>query len=232
MKRGLTAFLAVALALVLTASATAGTVIGVNFCDGWDKPQLEGKTADGFDNWTDSWPLEDWGDASSGSDLVLHGSNDLVTVSWAASNTWAGGLEDTSEQQLYRVYLDDGGDGPRITFDGLGDWLAAIGAPGYTVRIYHSSDNASGFTPTSLYDADDDSLLATVQAALTWDTDGGLRGYVDSGVLSADSLLVAAGARDDSVRGAIAAVKITAVPEPMTMALLGLGSLALRRKRK
>jgi len=220
---------AMVLALLVISSGLVGaaTVIGVNFCDAWDKPHMEGKTADGFDNWTDSWPLWNWDNPSSGS-VVVRGSNDLVTCTWSSNNTWAGGLEDTSEQQLYRVYLDDTGNGALVTISGLGNWLASIGAAGYTVRIYHSTDNGSGFVGVDLTDGT--SILETVQETNHWTTDGGVRAFVDSGVLSASTLVLDPLPRDGANRATIAAFKITAIPEPATLLLLAAGGLVIRRK--
>ncbi len=229
MKKIIAATFVAAAFLILTAElVTAGTVIGVNFCDAWDKPHMEGKTADGFSNWTDSWPLWNWDDAKEGTGLVILGSSDFVTCDWSSANTWAAGSEDASEQQLYRVYLDDGGNGARVSFSGLSAWLASEGATGYTVRVYHSTDNASGFAPVNVWEGD--ALLTTVQSDNLWTTDGGYRAYVDTGLLEADSIIVGMN-RIGDVRGTIAAIKITAIPEPATLVLLGLGGLVLRRKR-
>jgi hypothetical protein len=53
---------------------------------------------------------------------------------------------------------------------------------------------------------------------------------VDSGALSASTLVIDPLARDSANRATIAAFKITAIPEPATMMLLALGGLVLRRK--
>lgn len=232
MKKIIAATFVAAVFLILTAElVTAGTVIGVNFCDGWPTPLLAGETCDGLSNWTDSCPQEDNPGAianNNGTGLVILGSNGLVTCDWSSANTWAAGSEGTSEQQLYRVYLDDGGNGARVSFTGLNAWLASEGATGYIVRIYHSTDNATGFAPVNVWEGE--TLLTTVQAENIWTTDGGYRAFVDTGLLGADSIIVGMNRVGDD-RGTIAGIKITAIPEPATMVLLGLGGLVLRRKR-
>lgn len=140
--------LAAGVSLSWLSSATANPTIGLNITDGWATPTLAGETADGFSNWTDSRAADDWTDPSTGS-ITLAGSS--VGVQWRSANTWAGGKEDTSEQQLYRVYLDDGdggnslvvgdGIGASITISGLGAWLASHSATSYQVRCYSSTDN-------------------------------------------------------------------------------------------
>ena len=77
---------------------------------------------------------------------------------------------------------------------------------------------------------DGTSILETVQETNHWTTDGGLRAFVDSGALSASTLVIDPLARDSANRATIAAFKITAIPEPATMVLLALGGLVLRRK--
>lgn len=145
---------------LLAAGAQAATVIGLNITDGWSTPMLAGETADGSSNWTDS--MGDMGGGGTNPQLgtiTLAGSS--VTVTWNSSNTWAAGNEGTSEQQLYRVYLDDGdggsslvngdGIGVSVTISGLGAWLTAEGKASYQVRLYTSTDwdNAS-FQPASI----------------------------------------------------------------------------------
>lgn len=138
---------AVCLTVLSFAAGTNAQTIGLNITDGWPTPMLAGETADGFSNWTDSRGANDWTDPSFGT-ITLAGSS--VTATWNAANTWAGGREDTSEQQLYRVYLDDGdggnslvagdGIGASVTISGLGGWLAANGGLSYRIRAYSSTD--------------------------------------------------------------------------------------------
>lgn len=137
------------LTLVLVSAATASGTIGLNITDGWPTPMLAGKTADGFSNWTDS--MANYGGGGPNPQLgsiTLAGS--AVTAQWYSANTWAGGKEDTSEQQLYRVYLDDGdggsslvatdGIGVSVTISGLSAWMAANGGTSYQIRCYASTD--------------------------------------------------------------------------------------------
>jgi hypothetical protein len=139
----------------LAAGLQAGVVtIGLNFTDGWPTPMLQGETSDGFSNWTDSMGNYNGGGPNPqvGS-ITLLGSS--VTAKWNAANTWAAGLENTSGQQLYRVYLDDGdggsslvsgdGIGVSVTISGLNAWMAANGDDRYGIRCYSSTDtdNAS-----------------------------------------------------------------------------------------
>lgn len=139
--------IALASLALLTAGAQAASVIGLNITDGWGTPMLGGETADGSSNWTDSRAADDWTDPSTGT-VTLAGSS--VTATWSSSNTWAGGNEGTSEQQLYRVYLDDGdggnslvaddGIGVSVTISGLGAWLTSEGKVSYQIRLYTSTD--------------------------------------------------------------------------------------------
>ena len=251
---------------LLAVGAHAAAVIGLNITDGWGTPCLLGETADGSSNWTDSRAAGDWTDPSFGTVALDNSSG--VSASWNSSNTWAGGNEDTSEQQLYRVYLDDGdggnslvngdGIGVSVTITGLGAWLAAEGATAYQVRVYASTDNDNAsFQPVDIRIGAPDvgspdltalSIAETVPVPAigpgdfppntepdpTW----GLwqsRGYGDSSnSLTADTITLTVPARDGTTRGALAGFKITAVPEPGAIALLGLGFVtwwSVRRRK-
>lgn len=141
-------------------AAFGATSIGFNVTDGWPTPMLVGETADGCSNWTDSMAnMNGGGTNPQFGSITLAGSS--VTVKWDASNTWAAGNEGTSEQQLYRVYLDDGdggsslvsgdGIGVSVTISGLSAWMAANNATSYKIRCYASTDwdNAS-FKPVQI----------------------------------------------------------------------------------
>jgi hypothetical protein len=205
-------------ALWTQAANAADSVLGVNFSSGWAGSHVgmgahPTQTADGFSNWTDSEPITSGG-AANGTGLVVLGSDSGVTVDWASSNYWFAGLEDNAENALYRAYLDDGGNGPLITIHGLSNWLASVGAGGYTVRLYQNTDwdiVIAGFLTTNLTDGTN--ILQSVTPTNMWAADsGGTRAFVDSGVLTAGTLVIdGAAGPSDGKRGCIAAFKITAI---------------------
>ncbi len=195
--------------MIVSGQVSADSVIGVNFCDRWETPHLAGETADGFSNWTDSVPVsDDETSGPTGTGLVLLGSGDLVTCDWSSNNTWAAGDEGTSEQQLYRVYLDDGGAGAIVTIEGLSDWMASEGLGSYSIRIYHSTDNGTVFGPVEIKSGE--TILETIQETNLWTTDGGIRAYVDSGLQTADTITLDP-LPEGGTRGTIAGFKITGV---------------------
>ncbi|MBN1556735.1 MAG: hypothetical protein JW951_01160 [Lentisphaerae bacterium] len=246
----------VAAAFLVAGSRAA--IIGLNITDGWPTPMLSGgETADGFSNWTDS--MGDMGGGGPNPQLgtnVLSGSS--VQAIFHSANTWAAGLEDNSEQQLYRVYLDDGdngsslysgdGIGVSVTISGLSAWLASSGDSSYAIRAYQSSDwDTGGFLPVSVRlgapVTDLTSLTVLDTFSVTAAGDGGfptasagyhLRGYGDSTMsFTADTItLTIPSGPSGGFRGTLAGFKITSIPEPATvgLALFG-GLLALRRRR-
>jgi hypothetical protein len=189
----------------------ADTVIGVNFTDGWGTPCLAGETADGLSNWTDTRAENDWTDPKSGTGLVVLGSNGSVTCDWTSANTWAGGQEGTSEQQLYRVYLDDGGDGCLVTIHGLNAWMLSEGLGAYKIRIYFSTDWNSPTTFEEVEIKEGATVLETVQETNRWYTDGGTRANVDSGLLMADTIVLDPATKSGNTRACIAGFKITGI---------------------
>jgi hypothetical protein len=237
-------------AILLVAAPMQGLAdeVAINFVDGWPLSHLAGETADGFSNWTDSGPITDppatdLYNTSSGP-LTLDNSNNLVSVEWASVNTWYAGPEGTSDEQLYRTYLDDGetvagtGIGANVTITGLSAWLTDVGDPSYQIRFYHSTDQAKDFLPVSIRDgsAITDTVIETVQATNMWYPGGNSsRAYVDSSdTLTTDIITITLpnSGGSGNLRATLAGVKITSVPEPMTLSLLGIGGLALVRKRR
>ncbi len=238
----------VLLATGLASVAQAASVIGLNFCDGWEKPHVSDGTADGLSTWTDSRGIDDWTDpAVQTTPLALTGGGGVAAV-WSSANTWAAGNEDSNEQGLYRVYLDDGGSGVSVTISGLSAWLVAEGQTSYQIRAYCSTDtdNATFHTLTIHDGSASGASLGTVSPTTigpgdyppntTPDPTWGMwqpRGYGDSaGNLAADTITLTMPVRDGSVRGTLAAFKITAIPEPGTSILLGLGCAGIFLRRR
>jgi hypothetical protein len=97
--------------------------------------------------------------------------------------------------------------------------------------MVQSSDNATGFTDSAVYDVDGGTSLGTFTNSTTG-SKGPLAGPTNALTLTSDTLFIEPGDRNGSLRGTIAGVIITSVPEPSIAALLGLGGLALIRRRR
>ena len=189
----------------------ADSVIGVNFCDNWEGPHIAGELVDGFDNWTDSVPVDSTeGKAST---VILNGSNSLVTCTWTSDGTYAAGSEADSDKQLYRVYLDDTGDLISISITGLTQWLEEEGLGAYTIRVYQSTDAGSAFSPVDIVSGG--VVIDTVQESNHWTTDGGIRAYVDTNILAADNITIdpqnRTGNTGDAIRATVAGIKIVGI---------------------
>ncbi len=144
-----------------------------------------------------------------------------------------------------------GGDGvgAALSLAGLSSWLAAENATGYTIRAFFSTDTASA-TFRDVTVRDGLSLTGTALATLTptvqgngqWNgtivdtggnNSGGTRGdAVFSQVFTQDAITLSVLSRSGTVRGTLAGVVITAVPEPGTTLLAAtLVPFFLRRRR-
>lgn len=199
----------VLLALVVLLSCQGfGDQIGFNISGNDSADRLAGETADGCSLWTDVYGSDE-NAISSGTGLVLDGTGGLVTVDWASSNLWQSGPNGTSDQQIYHKWLDDGNP-VIVTFNGLGNWLAASGYGGaYTIRIYQNTDWGNNNFP-SIDITDGINVLETVQAT-NFDYSDGTRAFCDSGLLIADSVTLELGPRDltANARSPFSAAKIT-----------------------
>ena len=193
-------------------TVAADTVVGVNFCDHWPVPHIAGETVDGLSNWTDSVPVGEENSAN-GSGLVLKGSNSTIECSWESKVIWAAGQESTSEQQLYRTFLDDGSRGCRVFLTGLKNWLQSEGLGSYKLCIYSSTDDSNkAFSPIDISDLNG-KILQSVQENNHWSTDGGTRAFVISEELISDGIIIVPRGVDNDHRATIAAIKVIGVSE-------------------
>jgi hypothetical protein len=242
------------LCAMLATPASAAAVIGMNFTEIYSAPQVSDGTADGFSGWTDSELATGGPFRNTGSNVSLAGSAD-VRMTWNAANIWNAGAEDNNEQALYRQYLDDGdgggslvdgdGIGVSVTITGLSAWLATEGMTSYQIRAYSSTDSdGATFHTITIHDGltFSGAVLGSITPIVMGDNDfptSGFdqnwdpRGYGDStNTLTADSITLTIPVSSGSVRGSLAALKITAVPEPSAVLLGSLGMLGLLRRRR
>lgn len=233
-----------------TCAASAANVIAFNFGENWGAKSVKGETVYGTDQWTDSVEL---GGPSAGGYTAANSTDaDTVTapfnapgvsVAWSSSNVYQAGDETNSGiNQVFRMYLDDGGAGPTITVTGLSTWLAGEGATGYEVTFFRNSDVAGNtFAEMNLYNGTGTggTLLETLNPTLT-DGSGSGSGsrLIQSTTGSFDSDVITFHTDRDlgtgGQRAGISGFMITAVavPEPSSTALLGLGGLALILRRR
>ena len=239
--------------LAVSAFSADAQRIGLNFTDGWPTPMLAGETSDGCSNWYDSVANYNGG---APNDVKYHGTVTFggLTATWASANTWAAGQEINSEQQQYRVYLDDGdggsslvggdGIGVSVTISGLAAYMAANNMTSYQLRTYSSSDTTGGsFQPVSVRSgapnaADGANQLLNLavitsfsvpvlgDGAFPTGTSGNsIRGYGDSVWLTDDVITLTIPSRGGSIRGTLAGLQV--IPEPSSLAVLGLGLVGL-----
>ena len=179
--------------------------------------------------------LADWtnGPDSETGTVFTFGTGSAINGVWTANNDWAQpSLGAGGEGEVNFGYLDDSGDNLTITLSGLSGWLAANSATGYTVQVVQATDNGTGFTNVPMFDFDGGNLLDTLTNSTTGG--GGAVGGASSvsSVLTSDTLFLDPDIRAGTVRGTVAAIIVTSVPEPSSTALLGLGGLALMLRRR
>lgn len=201
------------------------------------------------DTWTDGLP-------NPASDLRdSTGGTTSVDISWSSFNTWSivgshlGADTDGSlNREMLNGYLNSGpaGWGPWTTESSVTLSQIVAEDTSYDIVVYFSSDVAGreGYVtdglmtyyfntlgPASINDASGNAVF--VQAADT--TDAGYlvaANYAVFSGLTGSSQTITIQMRDEDEWGGIAGVQVVGVvPEPATMALLGLGALLLRKRK-
>ena len=223
------------LALCVSASATS---IAVNFAQntnqGFAGGELIGPTDIDSSNWNNTID-RDSGSLSAGTKGSLidsTGTATTATITWSANTVYYNGDGlGNDEAKLAVGYLDDGGSGATFT-------LSDIPYAQYNVYVLFTSDQNGDYTHGTLTIDGTDYLDGPFNAhgRVTDGTgwvlaDGTVYGnYAKVENLSGSSLTVLA--TKDAGRSPITGVIIQAVPEPSSVALLGLGGLALILRRR
>ena len=227
--------MAVASSMAVSANIASATVIGLNFIGDGYGALGQTVTADAY-----GVALADWveaPDSETGGPALLSLGGGLITGGWTANNDWAqttGFAGAPGNDEVNYAYVDDTGDNATITLSGFSAWLAAEGAPAYTIQVIQSTDNGTGFTNTDLFDTDGGALLDTLINPAVGGG-GAFAGATGASIaLNSDTLFIDPQIRAGSVRGTVAGLIITTIPEPSSMALLGLGGMvvAFFRRRK
>jgi len=158
--------------------------------------------------------------------LVTSDSGQSATVSYSGRGTYRmNGSPVTVEESMFYGYLDDGNDiGITINLN-----MASIAAGSYTVTIFSASDNGGG-------GFNDITVNGVANAVTNEGNLGGLSNAHATTVVTGVSgdLTITTPVRNGSTRSSVAGftVEYTAVPEPSSAALLGMGGLALILRRR
>ena len=230
-------------------AASSATVVGINFhgsppMGGSGDPATAQQGGNTFGaTWTDLVGTVGSAVSLNGTPATLDYQAGLSYPNnlYQAAGSVTGSGAPNSGLSVFRNYLND--NGTTLTLNGLNSWLAAEGATGYTVTLYLNSNQGSGFhTPTVA----GVSLTVPILGNGRWDGSAedpngdsavGIRGQASTGVLTGDSVTIFlpqwnANGAGEAERGGLAALVITAVPEPATASLSALGMLMLLRRRR
>ena len=199
-----------ALAIFAVATTSAFAAIGINWINGYGVYDHDALNLSGTDeadsimsNYTVTWQL------------IYAGANNSIDLPDASNgiNGYVGGDDDVWATRIVTAVDTDAGDGTQWD-----TWLLAGGGSGPTTYV-DLSWNTAGFVYQRIYE--------NPIAAGAWYFDSGLEALDLSYTGSPVDCLADGGA------GVQPNAQVPAVPEPTTMALLGLGALtmAIRRRR-
>ena len=225
-----TGSLLVALGGLVLAGGAQAAPVSVNFSGG-NGPTVDVVDAAGVGVVNDtSWENVDNNSTSSATNV----DGSTVDVAWSANSTWTTDVSDnsTGARQLYGGRFDTQTD---LTID-VTDISASMGG-NYDIIVYyalnsdHEFDMTVGGTTVHINPLGQDD--AAVDAYLTNGPSDGTNGSMWHRFtgLSGDSQQIAASNREAAV-GIVGFQIVDPIPEPSSLALLGLGGLAMLRRRR
>ena len=173
-------------------------------------------------------PASSWtntGDVKTDATGIAVGSGSTLT--WASANTWGDDVApSTDDESVYGGYLDDGNSSaPTISISGL---TAEFSGSNYDITLYSFSDSTGKTTGSFILNGG--TAVASTSSLATGNLTGNYGVTTFAGV-SGDSITIN-GVVSSADRATISGFTITAVPEPSSVALLGLAGLTLIFRRR